>query len=592
MEVDSESEAVVVPPAEDKLTPPVQIFSFDLLKTARANQDANGLRHNDHYRYRQYCTRRLQRLYKAAKRGHGKGRWKKETPILEIKCEQDLEILLVQTERNWSFFQQLKGDNAVRAAFSSASKQHSVRKLRKASSCAKVLHKFSLHTCDLRTQRETEAYQFYMDSLLLMEQENFAAAAKMLEKCRSAYERLAAASKDPDLYKTMVEEVDPLLKRCKHNAGVLNQEASKQSTSSSITKVDDVEMEEIVETYSFRGQKIDCTSGQTKEKLDLAFAAVEKARGKVLATSSTTTTTSGASSSSTSAGGKMNASSITTQSAVEQIYAEGVNLMQDALASIHEEMLRKGDKVAALEKMCREQLTAICVERDLLFLERLGAKIDGLSSIEQLGAKGARPEEGVRFAELIKSQFGKLESEELEDGLADVENLLMNLRGFFVALCYLCCGKYAEASGILELIRGRMEMQQTEEPLTLPEPFQQATKILNTLRSDLPNRAMAWHARSMVLSVPGALDEPGATSGQSSAAPLLSSTANNQLPGTVFPNVPLELLHLPPIINDLAELELPGPNLEEFLPKKQGKIKGALNKIGGALGGLWGRGRG
>lgn len=88
----------------------------------------------------------------------------------------------MQAERNWSFFQQLKGDNAVKQQFCSATAQHGLRKLRKATATANVLHKFSLRTCDLRTQRETEAYELYMQSLLLCEQEKFGEAARMLEK--------------------------------------------------------------------------------------------------------------------------------------------------------------------------------------------------------------------------------------------------------------------------------------------------------------------------------------------------------------------------------------------------------------------------
>eukprot|EP00392_Amoebophrya_sp_AT5.2_P006081 g6091.t1 len=78
MEVDSEGEQTPRPPQPEGGDtamaggePIAEIFAFPVLKTARAHQDANGLRHNDHYRYRQYCTRRLQRLYKNAKRGHG-----------------------------------------------------------------------------------------------------------------------------------------------------------------------------------------------------------------------------------------------------------------------------------------------------------------------------------------------------------------------------------------------------------------------------------------------------------------------------------------------------------------------------------------
>ncbi len=39
------------------------LLSCNLLTLVKTSQDQNGLRHNDHHRYRNYCTRRLQRLY-------------------------------------------------------------------------------------------------------------------------------------------------------------------------------------------------------------------------------------------------------------------------------------------------------------------------------------------------------------------------------------------------------------------------------------------------------------------------------------------------------------------------------------------------
>ena len=40
-------------------------FSLEILAVIRAAQNAHGLRHGDHRRYRQYCARRLRRLRKA-----------------------------------------------------------------------------------------------------------------------------------------------------------------------------------------------------------------------------------------------------------------------------------------------------------------------------------------------------------------------------------------------------------------------------------------------------------------------------------------------------------------------------------------------
>jgi signal recognition particle subunit SRP68 len=41
-------------------------LSFEVLKLVKLYQDQNGIRHEDHHRYRQFCTRKLAKLYKVA----------------------------------------------------------------------------------------------------------------------------------------------------------------------------------------------------------------------------------------------------------------------------------------------------------------------------------------------------------------------------------------------------------------------------------------------------------------------------------------------------------------------------------------------
>ncbi|CAD7972739.1 unnamed protein product [Amoebophrya sp. A25] len=546
-----DSASTPIPPEEDKLAPPSEIFSFEVLKTARANQDANGLRHNDHYRYRQYCTRRLARLYKSAKRTHGKGKFK-DSPVTEIKSLQDLEIILVQTERNWSFFQQLKADNAVKAHYSYATRQHGVRKLRKASTCARMLNRFAQHTCDLRTQKQTEAYELYMEALLLMEQEKFQDAGSKLEKCKSAYERLAAASKDSELYQSMVTEIEPLLKRASHNAGVLglggsaaSKTASKQSSKSSPT---DSEM--VISTYEFRDSIVDCCSDPIHQLIESALEAKTKAR-------SVLSSASGASSSSSSS----------------TVFDEAASQMQQALSIIHEEMLKTGDRMKPLENMCREQLAAIYLERDMLFLSRLAGR---LGAVEDLGSKTMRPEEGVRFAELIKAELERLQNLPGQFEVSSALTLLNNVRGFFVGLCYMCCKKYTEAASILELVRGRMEMQGTEVE-ELSEPLARFGELLTKLGEELPNKATCWHARALALSI-------------TTTAPEVSGSSSSSSGGLAFPSsLKLQTLTVPPMILDLAGMELQPPNLNDLVPQKKGKIRNLGAKVAGALGGLFGR---
>ena len=75
MEVDAaeadDAEADYAEAEEDEDLPELSLDIFDVIKSAQAQ---HGLRHGDHARYRQYCSRRLHRIRKGLKFMHGKGR--------------------------------------------------------------------------------------------------------------------------------------------------------------------------------------------------------------------------------------------------------------------------------------------------------------------------------------------------------------------------------------------------------------------------------------------------------------------------------------------------------------------------------------
>ena len=80
--------------AEAEMTdaPPKELASnltLDILQIVKVSQSQHGLRHGDHMRYRQYCTRRLARIYKALKFSHGRGRYQKRTLEPELVASAD-----------------------------------------------------------------------------------------------------------------------------------------------------------------------------------------------------------------------------------------------------------------------------------------------------------------------------------------------------------------------------------------------------------------------------------------------------------------------------------------------------------------------
>lgn len=81
-----------------------------VLETVKAAQLQNGLRHRDFQRYRQYCSRRLQRVRKSVKFTHGKGKTYigKKVDAETATEARFLYIPLYNAERAWSYAMQLK----------------------------------------------------------------------------------------------------------------------------------------------------------------------------------------------------------------------------------------------------------------------------------------------------------------------------------------------------------------------------------------------------------------------------------------------------------------------------------------------------
>jgi signal recognition particle subunit SRP68 len=119
-----------LPPTEEAPTGPTHDpYSMKIFSVAKAHQSANGLRHNDHLRYRQYCSRRLRRLRNTLRWKNGRGRNKQVPFPGDFKDVRFLEFPLVCAERAWSYGVQLKADNAASANPQARWRLHSIRLL-------------------------------------------------------------------------------------------------------------------------------------------------------------------------------------------------------------------------------------------------------------------------------------------------------------------------------------------------------------------------------------------------------------------------------------------------------------------------------
>lgn len=211
---DGEQPTTIV--AEDKLA---SNLTLDILQIVKLSQNQHGLRHDDHGRYRQYCTRRLARVYKSLKFTHGRGKYQKKTlDAAMVKDERHLLIPLMTAERAWSYAMELKRD----AGNEPRKRAHMLKRLKKATVHAAELVSLCNQVGSARTALEAEAYSSYIFGSYLTEQErDWDRALAKFMRARKAYEQLARVG-GPDqaeICRERLEELEPSLRYCTYKRG-------------------------------------------------------------------------------------------------------------------------------------------------------------------------------------------------------------------------------------------------------------------------------------------------------------------------------------------------------------------------------------
>merc|ERR1712032_1797961 len=90
-------------------------------------------------------------------------------------------------------------------------------------------------------------------------------------------------------------------------------------------------------------------------------------------------------------------------------------------------------------------------------------KLDGLEEISSSDArKVCRPEEGMRYCDLLKEDLGSLRelpetSNSISETLMAYVTVVANCRCFFLALCYSSVGKTLEAAALMDMLHSRVE---------------------------------------------------------------------------------------------------------------------------------------
>lgn len=563
-----------IPEMEETGAPTHEPFALKVFGIAKAQQASNGLRHNDHLRYRQYCTRRLRRLRGTLKWKNGKGRGKQVPFPNDFQDARFLEFPLVCAERAWSYGVQLKSDNASAATYQPRWRLHTIRRFSKAVKWAAFLETVCKRHGDLRTQREAEAYSAFMVGTLMLEKEEFAEALKNFNRCRKVCEHLALASDQAEsvLFKTHSQQLAPVIRECKYNLG----EAYDADDADEDLKAGKGTVRPELADLHYRGHGLASPPEKIKAKLM-----------KCLEMSSS-----------------IKADEAEGSKEVIEKYGELSAEFGDALKDIHSDMINSGDSKDGasdgptesewrlLEAFGRELNVCMNVERNLVLLWNLLLKLDGLEEISSTKARNTcRPEEGMRYCDLLKEDLDSLlelpeTSSSISQTLTAYITVALNCRCFFLALCHTLTGKTLESAALLDMLRTRLEDSVLSGLDALDEPLGRLHPLFSRVVDSMPNRVTQWRCRGLAsLCGKAPARKSQETEGQDDAFP---------------PKV--REIPCKPLLFDLAFPCLEAPNIEDLLPKARPskgsadgqKGPGVLGRVAGGIGsrlsGFWGGG--
>lgn len=569
-------------------------FSQKMHSIIKARQNANGLRHNDHMRYRQYCCRRLRRLFVQLNFKHGRGRWKPAVWPEEVKDVRFLELLLMNAERAWSFGMQLKGDNASSKTYCSRLRKRATRRFGKAVNWACRLEKLAKEHADQRTHLEADAYYHYMWGSFLLEKEKHTEALEKLSRSRRAYEQLSIASEQDEsaLFKERVGQLAPMIRECRYNLGmgytgddVEDDNAPKASSAGGA-----------LSDLSYRGSGLAVPSEKLKVQLlkcvslTQDFADMKDAESAV----------------------------------VIDKYGELSAQFGDVLREIHSDLIDAGaegqtSEWRKLEAFARELSISMNVERNLLLLRNHLSKLETRQDVSDTNEsrKHFKPEEGIRFCDLLKADIESLQelpdtSEAISETLTAYAFVVRNCRCLFMALCFVSIGKLQESAAVLDLLHARLGDgglgDALQEPLARVHPlFEQVLQSLMPLVSVWRCRGLAKLCRQEVARKAKEKEAAEKPADEEDAAEERSkekdATTEKKAAATTAPKQEqLKLAEFPPTLREMAckpllfDLAFPcirPPDFEAMMaPKGQGGKKGIIGRVAGGIGsrigGLWG----
>lgn len=139
----------------------------------------------------------------------------------EVTSVRHLFIPLVQSERAWSYAMQMKDEARLAEDIPPRVKFHIIRRFKKAVKWARTLTSLSKNIVDAKTALEIEAYECWLNGILLLEQEHWKDSFNSSAKARTIYEQMVKMgdTDEQDLFNERVMEIDISLRYCNFQLG-------------------------------------------------------------------------------------------------------------------------------------------------------------------------------------------------------------------------------------------------------------------------------------------------------------------------------------------------------------------------------------
>eukprot|EP01087_Luapelamoeba_hula_P011909 TRINITY_DN3301_c0_g1_i2.p1 TRINITY_DN3301_c0_g1~~TRINITY_DN3301_c0_g1_i2.p1 ORF type:complete len:645 (-),score=135.76 TRINITY_DN3301_c0_g1_i2:287-2221(-) len=548
--------------AEDMATGPpprTEFYSLEVLHTIKTAQMQHGLRHEDHQRYRQYCTRRLRRVRKSLHFKHGKGKYVKKS--INHRYANDPRFLLIplySAERAWSYAMEKKEDaENPRAKFGMGAR------LKKAQHWAAELLSLCNHIADDKTKLEAEAYSAWMSANFLLYHEQWADARDKFSLARRIYDQLGVVGhvEQQEEFKQRVREIDPSIRFCTYNLNVAGGAGDQESTLSEL-----------------RGDAHNAASAVLQAQLDKVMADVRKKQSETMREISW-----GGKTISVKAD-KAREHILAAQEQIFEIektnnidakvplydhllycYTEALNAIRDDIRAsqakpqfadkknvkqeVHEENLKPLTAYVTYQKVWRS------IERDLLLAHSLATQLDPLSgsteaekvsaekektqekegesdstTVSQSARSGRTPKakEIVKLYDVVLQNLEEVQRLRIEDVFskecAALKLGLVAFRAYFVGLWYVQGSKWHEAINIFHRVERHVDaaaahlkaLPSSNNSLTLRiPPDTPLATALAQFKANARAKSYAAQAQALLAALPGATTP---TASQASAA--------------------------------------------------------------------------